>query len=469
MGHAARLFNGAAEQTLYGRVTPTEEQREFLQEQWNALAAYLKESLQFKGYPLSTWLQGSYKFGTLIKPVHAGEEYDVDVGFYFSWDPATTNVSPSAVQLRNWIQEEIINFSDQTPAVRDVSIPPKERCSRATYQQHFHIDIPVYHLDPATDTRRLACLSGAWEMSDPKALYKWFKSVVIPDNRDQLRRLVRYMKGWAAVAFENTPTSRPSSILLTVVIAETYVELGANRKKIDLADDDALIAIISSTYLRLAADPCVVNPVDNTEDLNRIPEDQWETFIHHFSHLYDASQAANDADDEPSAALAWELAFSFLMPLPDNIDEVEVESDAGKSLMQIPDIHISVYDKPGGTLLAEYLNEVPSVPKNRWLVFKISNPAVVPDFEEVAWTVRNDGNEASTIGDLGHYNRGMKKIQQEESTAYLGRHFMDCVVRHNGMVYAARRVAVNVKPDQRLLAQQARKWLRSITRRRRRR
>ena len=32
MGKAARLFNGTAEQTLYGRVTPTLEQRQFLQE-----------------------------------------------------------------------------------------------------------------------------------------------------------------------------------------------------------------------------------------------------------------------------------------------------------------------------------------------------------------------------------------------------------------------------------------------------
>lgn len=468
MGHAARLFNGTAEQTLYSRVTPTEEQRLFLQEQWNALAAHLKESIQFKGYPISTWLQGSYKYGTLIKPVHAGEEYDVDVGLYFSWDPTTTNISPSAIQLRNWVQQEMVNYCDQTSAVRNITTPPKERCSRATFQQQFHIDIPVYHLNPATDTRRLACLSNTWEMSDPKTLYKWFKSIVLPDNRDQLRRLIRYMKGWAAVAFGSESAARPSSILLTVVITEAYVRLGADKEKIDLADDDALTEVINTTYIRLAADLHVPNPVDNKENLNRIPEDQWETFMHHFSLLYDTSQTAKEAEDEPSAALAWEVAFSFLMPLPDNTDEVEVENEVGKSLMQIPDINIYVYDKKGGTLLAEYLNEVPSVPKNKWLVFKIVNPGVIPDFAEVAWTVRNDGNEASTIGDLGHLNRGIKKTEQVESTAYIGRHFMDCVVRYNGMVYAARRVLVNVKPDQLLLAQQTRKWLRSKTRRRRR-
>src|SRR5712664_4797683 len=110
MGHAARLFNGNAEQTLYGRVTPTIEQREFLQEQWNDLADHLKKELATWGYPITTWLQGSYKYGTLIKPVHKGEEYDVDVGVYFGWDPEKTELTPTADQLRDWVQRELVAY-----------------------------------------------------------------------------------------------------------------------------------------------------------------------------------------------------------------------------------------------------------------------------------------------------------------------------------------------------------------------
>lgn len=62
MGLAARLFNGAAEQTLYARVTPSSQQVEFLQMQWNELAEHLRRELsQRHGYAVSTWLQGSYK------------------------------------------------------------------------------------------------------------------------------------------------------------------------------------------------------------------------------------------------------------------------------------------------------------------------------------------------------------------------------------------------------------------------
>ena len=78
MGQASKLFNGNTDQTLIGRVTPTTEQREFLQQQWNDLADHLKQALAKHGYTISTWLQGSYKYATLIKPVHFGEEYDVE-------------------------------------------------------------------------------------------------------------------------------------------------------------------------------------------------------------------------------------------------------------------------------------------------------------------------------------------------------------------------------------------------------
>lgn len=469
MGQAARLFNGSAEQTLYGRVTPTPEQRQFLQDQWNAMADHLKAKLADWGYPVSTWLQGSYKYGTLIRPVHKGEEYDVDVGIYFSWDPKDAVASPTAQQLRTWVQNELVEYKKGVAVLTEVVDPPKERCSRAIYQQQFHIDTPTYHLNPAKDARRLACLSGAWEDSDPKLLYKWFRDVIGPDNREQLRRLVRYLKGWAAVAFEEAPEARPSSILLTVTAAEAFNEMWGARLW-GIADDDALIAIAAKLHERFNSDRKVPNPVDRKEELNRIPRDAWDAFLTRLAVLNDAAQAADAAEDEASAALAWEGAFSFLMPFPET-DEVEVvESSSGRALMQVPDIDISVYDHKGGNLLATYRNEVPSVPKGRWLVFNIANRHVIPQYADISWTVRNDGAEADHIGDLGHIQRGISLNSAGEAAAYLGKHYMDCVIRLNGTVFAVRRVPVYIKPgQQRLIAQAQRTWLKLQTRKGRRR
>lgn len=469
MGKAARLFNGAAEQTLYGRVTPTAEQRAFLQEQWNAIADHLKAELAGWGYPISTWLQGSYKYGTLIKPVHKGEEYDVDVGVYFAWDSKTKDATPTAQQLRQWVQQELVVYQKSVDELKEVVDPPKERCSRAVFVKQFHIDTPTYHLDSVNERRRLACLSGKWEDSDPKQLYKWFRDVVGADNREQLRRLVRYLKGWAAVAFQDAPEARPSSIVLTVIAAEAFSDMWGARF-CGVADDDALIAVVGKLYGRLTTDRKVPNPVDKNEDLNRIPKDVWDGLLTRLTVLNDAAQAADAADDEASAALAWEGAFTFLMPFPET-DAVEVVEDSSeRALMQVPDIDIAVYDHKDGNLLATYRNEVPSVPRDHWLVFSIVNRHVVPDFADIAWTVRNDGAEADYIGDLGHTRRGIGMVGAEESTRYVGKHYMDCVVRCNGSVFAMRRVPVFIKPDQqKLIAQAQRAWTKLRTKRGRRR
>lgn len=443
MGKASRLFNGNTDQTLIGRVTPTTEQREFLQEQWNNLAAHLKKVLGKYGYTISTWLQGSYKYATLIKPVHLGEEYDVDVGVYFEWDDEQ-DVEPTPKQLREWVQRELVEYEKSCEDLKEVEVPAKERCSRASYIRQFHIDTPVYHLNTDSDVRRLACLSDKWEHSDPKKLYKWFKDAVIGDDRDQLRRLVRYLKAWAAVSFDDVPDSRPSSIFLTVVATEAYQDLWIQRL-VGLADDDALVAVVKKLHARLFNERKVMNPVDEDEDLNRISSEAWDGFLPRLAALQDIAERADDAEDEASAALIWSEAFSFLIPLPET-DQVEiVDESSGRAVMQLPEVEIKVFAGDPARLVSTHRNEVPGVAKNCSLIFAIVNPHVVPEFATVEWTVRNEGQEADQRSDLGHRRVGMRLLSAEEHTAYRGRHFMDCIVRLNGQIYAVRRVPVAVR------------------------
>lgn len=447
MGRASSLFNGAGEQTLINRVSATAQQREFLQTSWNELAEHLKVSLKVKhGYPISTWLQGSYKYGTLIKPVHPDEEYDVDLGVYFGWGKGE-NLEPAADQLRRWVQQELIDYRPQCLTMRSVAEPAKERCSRASYQHQFHIDTPVYHLNTDTDKRRLACLTKGWEDSDPKAFYKWFRDARTGGQREQLRRLIRYLKAWAALSFDDIPDSRPPSILLTVLATEAYNDIGFDLW-FGVEDDDALISIIKTIHDRLNKDRRVQNPAtEAVEDLNRMSVEAWAAFLPRLDALLDIAQRANEAEAEPAAALIWSEAFSFLMPLPE-VDEVDVVDErTSRALMQLPDIDIAVYTGSGGQrrFVANHRNQVAGVAKGCTLIFSIANPHILPQFATVEWTVRNKGLEADAISDLGHRRMGMGMLQVEERTRYLGTHHMDCIIRVNGQVYAARRVPVTIR------------------------
>jgi hypothetical protein len=58
----------------------------------------------------------------------------------------------------------------------------------------------------------------SWEDSDPKAIYVWFKDQFQEERRAKVRRLVRFVKAWAALKFREA--ERPSSLLLTVLVAE---------------------------------------------------------------------------------------------------------------------------------------------------------------------------------------------------------------------------------------------------------
>lgn len=407
-------------------------------------------SLKVKhGYAISTWLQGSYKYGTMIKPVRAEDEYDVDLGVYFDWGKGE-NIEPTADQLRRWVQQELVDYRHQCADMRSVVEPPKERCSRAFYEHQFHIDTPVYHLNSDTDKRRLACLTKGWEASDPKAFYKWFRDALTGGEREQVRRVIRYLKAWAALSFDDIPDSRPSSIFLTVLVTQAYPNIGL-ALLLGVADDDALISIIRTMHGRLNRNRRVQNPATKAEeDINRMSDEAWSAFLSRLDALLDIAERAAEAADDGAAALIWTEAFSFLMPLPE-VDEVElVDEQTSRALMQLPNIDIAVYTGSGQQrrFVANHHNQVAGVAKGCTLVFTIANPHVVPAFATVEWTVRNKGLEADESSDLGHRRVGMRMLQAEERTRYLGTHYMDCIVRVNGQVYAARRVSVTVRDVQ---------------------
>lgn len=71
MGLAASLFYStvSAEKCLDWRIRPSDDQFEAQKARWNDLADVLLDDLKVRsGYSISSWLQGSYKFGTQVRP-----------------------------------------------------------------------------------------------------------------------------------------------------------------------------------------------------------------------------------------------------------------------------------------------------------------------------------------------------------------------------------------------------------------
>src|SRR5690606_20285116 len=85
---AASMFYSTTkpEKCLDWRIRPSDEQYDTQKARWNDLADAILSDLETRsGYPTQHWLQGSYKFGTQVRPAAAGQEFDIDLGVYFKW------------------------------------------------------------------------------------------------------------------------------------------------------------------------------------------------------------------------------------------------------------------------------------------------------------------------------------------------------------------------------------------------
>jgi hypothetical protein len=439
MGIAHPLFfsSNTDKPTLHRRTTPNQEQFTLLQTRWNDLAEFIKSYLSdVTGCPVKTWIQGSYKWGTLIRPVRKDDEFDVDLGTYVLWSGTTELFAPA--DLKAFAQEALFAYAAQNDGVTGVSDPPKERCERIHYKQNFHVDTPVYHLDETQDRRRLATQTKGWEATDPKTIWIWFKAQA--EDRDLLRRLIRYLKTWAALTFVDE-VGRPSSIMLTVLATEAYQSLGT---ALGNGDDEILTNMIGAMHARLSADRRVKNPIDRGEDLNRLSADHFSIFLRSLGAFSEVSLRAVAATHPLTAAMLWSDVFGFLFPMPEEEPSSPVANLPATTL--VPEIVITATVRKTGQHIAAYRNAVPPIPKECSLRFEIENWNMIPPDATIEWTVRNDGSEAENANDLGHVRaRGRRERVVDERTLYEGRQYMDCIIRRWGQVIGRRRVPVQIQ------------------------
>lgn len=443
MGAAADLFfsNDVSRETLHRRITPTDEQFEDQKNRWNDLKSFLKARLkEDTGFSMGTWLQGSYKFDTQIRPWSLNAEFDIDLGLYFEWagDPEDGGHEPE--DLKALVQQALIDY--QADAENDATgvEDPKERCCRISFNPDFHIDVPCYHLDPDQDVRALATESHGWEDSDPKAIYQWFKDrYEDPGRRAQMRRQVRYLKMWAALAFHED--KGPSSILLTVLVAEAlegYAIEGVH-------DDELLEHVIHIVSARIEGSSKIPNPIDSTEDLNRLEDADNTTFIDKLLALKEIAVRANEARDKAASAEIWAEAFGQFFPMPeDNNEEVEVERATGALVISFdPQVEVFAISRNNEHHGWNGINEIPQIPKDCDITFRLVNGDQLPRGATLRWMVRNRGNEAGSLNDLGHpAGDGFEIV---ERSSYNGDHAMDLTVSLGSQIIGRRRIPIKIR------------------------
>lgn len=188
--------------------------------------------------------QGSSEMKTTVNPIPRkkmvnGEEknitkYDTDDGIYFI---GPIEERKTVQTYHTWIWDAVDGYT---------GVPPidKNTCVRTKFADGRHIDQPIYFIDEGnTELPKLAHKRDGWISSDPRDFSKWFNDQA--KQNEQLRRLVKYLKGWCDYQnFEDDSKKMPSGFVLTIWVANNFL---ANNR-----DDVALKDTLQSIYEELS-------------------------------------------------------------------------------------------------------------------------------------------------------------------------------------------------------------------------
>lgn len=256
--------------------------------------------------------QGSFRLGTVIKPITDAEEYDIDLVCELS----LTKDQISQKQLKDWVGHEIKSYA----RANSMKSPAEEsrRCWRLNYadEAKFHMDvlpsIPdgdafrallesralsndwVDHAIAITDNTlpNYDRLDNDWPRSNPKGYAVWFKACMkaqfdaqlillaesikaevedVPEYKVKtpLQRAVQILKRHRDIMFVDDQDDKPISIIITTLAAHAY------DSESDLLE--ALINIVSNMphYIQTRDGTAwIPNPVDPLENF----ADKWQEY-----------------------------------------------------------------------------------------------------------------------------------------------------------------------------------------------
>ncbi|EIU1413922.1 CBASS cGAMP synthase [Pseudomonas aeruginosa] len=313
-----------------------------------ALRGNLPRVLREKGYTGTMcdpkfYIQGSWAYKTLNRPCQTPpQQSDVDDGVYLPLSIMKEEAKPHLAidDFFEAVAEVLKPLCDES----NWELERKANCMRVVVSTYAHIDLPLYAIPDdrylllkasmeardmmtmdsinasaatqswkklPSDQILLACDRG-WIKSDPLAMKEWFEQEV-EDKGPQLRRVVRYIKGFRDKQWDE---KGPSSILLMAAACPLF-EFEHKR------DDEALLNVVKG--IPKALRDGVLSPIDasskltdalSEDDLNAAAE-KFETFARYL----EASMSASAAAKHQACRWMREMLGDRFPNRPDLIDE----------------------------------------------------------------------------------------------------------------------------------------------------
>lgn len=408
----------------------------------NSLRDYLASHECYGRHCVSTYLSGSYAKHTSIRPAKDDDNRDVDI--VVETDYSTDSDSADVIaELRDALLDSS-KYSSAHLQTHSVGISLSK------------LNIDVVPLAIEGESRFIGCIDdGQWSETNPKGHIEW-SSDVNTDNNGKYKPVVKIMKWWRR---ENCPEDEhwPKGITLEKIIADHF------PSDLSLYEDIVvqLMENIADAYDEVLANgikPKVEDPVLPTNDLAESYQlDDFQLFV-------DAIHTAlNLISEEGSNNSTWRKVLGERFPVGiqnqlalSSYSYLSVNRALSVSHRETPPWQMSCR-KPRLFVVADVTypdgrreriaENGHIIPKHCKIDYKIIRS---PAFSTATakWQVVNTGDEAQDAGQLrgGFEDSNLPKGGRFESTAYKGRHYVQCfLVRNNRCIAFSKEFFINVE------------------------
>jgi hypothetical protein len=199
------------------------------------------------GYRCRIYPQGSFRLGTVVRPILGTGEFDIDLVFLLAI--AKESITQSDLKERvGAMLHDYMQWKRQHQGNGPKTCEPRRRCWTLTYPDHgFHLDVLPTIPDveyPPTGILLTDVDLRLWQHSNPIGYATWFRArseelqqllaavavkrhVNVTDVpewevRSTLQRVVQVLKWHCMVRFGDDLDNRPPSILITTLAARAY-------------------------------------------------------------------------------------------------------------------------------------------------------------------------------------------------------------------------------------------------------
>lgn len=249
--------------------------------------------------------QGSYAMHTGVVPING--DYDIDVALELDLDIAD---HPSPVAVKRWVYDALAKYP---------SVEMREPCVTVWWHDtagnpQSHVDLAIYATH-GNDTHLARGKLGAsrdlqeWEPADPRFLLDRVNSQPAdPKHRDQMHRVIRYLKRWKDHRFSASGEDAPRGIALTACGLEWFQP---HEKEID-----ALLGLVQSIHRQGTGIRARLGVKPYSDLFAAMNDSQRRNFNARIGELMQALEKAKAEPSPQAAAEQLRRQFGDEFPLP---------------------------------------------------------------------------------------------------------------------------------------------------------